>query len=385
MSDPRTLLINGRFLTRAPSGVDRVAIELIRALATLIRMNVVDARFELAIPADCTTDQLAALADIPIARVHRGRRTGHLWEQTELHRLRPQATLLSLCNTGPLLRRNQLIYIHDAQVFLEPNSYSRAFRTWYKIAQPILARRSRAIVTNSRYSMEQLELFGVVPPGRAMIVPLGADHILTVPPDGSALPRFGLAAGDYVLALGNLAPHKNLAMLMRAAAARPSGSPPLVIAGGGIPRVFQDAGLAPPEGVILLGRVDDAELRALFANARLFVFPSLTEGFGIPPLEAMACDCPVIATSAAAVPEICGDAARAVDPHDEHAWTQAITDLANDAEARAFLVERGRTRAALFTWHAAALALAAALKLGETQSTHQPSPAFSVEEFACRS
>lgn len=385
MIDPHTLLINGRFLTRALSGVDRVAIELIRALATLIRMKVVDARLELAIPADCTPAQLSTLADIPIARIHHGRRTGHLWEQTELHRLLPKATLLSLCNTGPLWRRDQLIYIHDAQVFLEPGSYSRAFRTWYKLAQPILARRSRAVVTNSRYSLEQLERFGVVPPGRATIVPLGADHILAVPPDMSALPRFGLAAGNYVLALGNLAPHKNLAMLMRAAAARPPGSLPVVIAGGGIPRVFQDAGLVPPEGVILLGRVKDAELRALFANARLFAFPSLTEGFGIPPLEAMACGCPVIATSAAAVPEICGDAARLVDPRDERAWTQAIISLAADAEACAVLVARGRARAALFTWHEAALALAAALKLGKSRSTHRPSPASSAKEAACRS
>lgn len=386
MSTAPTFLINGRFLTRRLSGVDRVAFELLRALSALRTEGAFDAAFELAVPADCTPHQIARLSGIEIAQLHRGRRSGQIWEQTELHSLRPEAVLLSLCNTGPLLRAQQAIFIHDAQVFLEPSSYSPAFRLWYRIAQPLLARRSQTVLTNSHYSLRNLERYGVVPSGGAAVVPLGCDHLAEILPDLSTLETFGLTPDSYVLALGNLAPHKNLIMLMRAAAARGPDAPPLVIAGGGNPRVFQDAGLALPDGVRLLGRVSDPQLRMLYKSARMFVFPSLTEGFGLPPLEAMTLECPVIATSAAAVPEICGDAALLVDPRDEAGWTQAMVALAGDAVRRSDLVARGRVRAARFTWRRSALELLAASGVGceaagepDHQSTSQSG------SLACRS
>ncbi|PHY22899.1 hypothetical protein CSW59_00490 [Caulobacter sp. BP25] len=139
-------------------------------------------------------------------------------------------------------------------------------------------------------------------------------------------------------------------MLMRAAADRPAGAPPLIVAGGGNSRVFADAGLSPPPGVRLIGRVSDEELRSLYTNAIAFVFPSLTEGFGLPPLEAMLCDCPAIVSSAAAIPEVCGEAALYVDPQDQAAWTRAMIDIAQSADRREALIVAGRERAGQFTW-----------------------------------
>lgn len=361
------LLVNGRFLSRPSSGVGRVAAELVRALDVLTRDRS-DVSLSLAIPGDVTDAQLAVLADVAFVATYRGRTRGQIWEQLELCRSAPRATLLSLANMGPVLRRDHLVMIHDAQVYLAPRSYSWAFRTWYRFAHPVLGRRARMVVTNSRYSLAQLERFGVVPAGKASIVDLAPDHFNAIEPDVTTLARHGLIADQYILAIGNLAPHKNLAMLMRAAVDRPPGAPELVIAGGANARVFRDAGLVPPPGVRLLGRVSDAELKALYANAALFVFPSLTEGFGLPPLEAMACGCPVIASSAGAIPEVCGDAAWLVDPHDQRGWTEAMVALRADDERRAGMVRRGTLRAGSFTWEASAVTLLRRLGLDRKSS-----------------
>ncbi|MFC4440900.1 glycosyltransferase family 4 protein [Caulobacter henricii] len=295
-----------------------------------------------------------ALAELPIPMVH-GHLGGQVWEQFELPSMRGDRCLFSPCNTGPMAVRDQVVLIHDAQPWLQPEAYSPAFRAWYRFLLPQLARRARVVLTISEYSRVQLERFGVVPPGKARVVLNGADHILKISPDPDTLGRHGLIPGGYLLALGNLSPHKNLAMLMRAAAARPAGQPPLVIAGGGNSRVFADASLAPPPGVRLLGRISDGELRALYAHAAAFVFPSLTEGFGLPPLEAMLCGCPTVVSRAGAIPEVCGDASAYVDPTDEAGWIRAMVEVAAlGADARQARVQDGLQHAATFTWARAA-------------------------------
>lgn len=338
------IALNARFATRPLSGVDRVAQEMTRALVALGGDIEVSAKLP----------RVQALVDLPIPAVHGGL-NGHAWEQLELPTKLGDRWLFSPCNTGPLAVRNQVVLMHDAQTWSQPETYSPAFRAWYRVLLPLLARRARLVLTVSEYSRTELERFGIVPRGKARVVHNGADHILRITPDPETIARHGLTAGGYLLALGNLSPHKNLALLMRAAAARPAGEPPLVIAGGGNSRVFADAGLEPPPGVRLLGRVSDGDLRALYAHATAFVFPSLTEGFGLPPLEAMLCGCPTVVSRAGAIPEVCGDATIYVDPTDEAGWTRAMIEVANlSASARQSQIEAGRQRAAPFTWARAA-------------------------------
>ena len=333
------LALNARFATRPMSGVDRVALELTRAVLALgDGVDIVG-----------LAPNRPLLTDLPVS-IARGRLKGQAWEQLELPWARGDRLLFSPCNTGPMMVRDQAVLIHDAQPWLQPEAYSLAFRAWYRLLLPRLARRARVVLTISDYSRSQLERFGIVPPGKAQVVPNGADHILRIIPDPDTLARHNLVPGGYLLALGNLSPHKNLTRLMRAAAARPVGQAPLVIAGGGNSRVFVDAGLEPPPGVRLLGRVSDGELRALYTHAMAFVFPSLTEGFGLPPLEAMLCGCPTVVSSAGAIPEVCGGASRYVDPTDEAGWTRAMVDIQASLELRQALIEKGLRRAARFTW-----------------------------------
>jgi glycosyltransferase involved in cell wall biosynthesis len=206
----------------------------------------------------------------------------------------------------------------------------------------------------SDYSKRQLERFEVIPPGKAQVIHNGADHIHRVRSDPTTLKRYNLSKHGYLLAIGNLAPHKNLAMLIEAAAARDPGSPELIIAGGAKPHVFADAGIIEKPNTRLIGRVADTELKCLYENALALAFPSRSEGFGLPPLEAMNCGCPVIASPAGAIKEVCGDAAIYAAPEDPREWSTALAAIAQDKTLRERLSTLGRHRAARFTWAAAA-------------------------------
>lgn len=347
-------LINGRFLSRPMTGVDRAAANLVKAIARQGGKRIM--ALDVAVPADAPPDETIRerLALPETSLILRSTRKGYLWEQLDMAFLRPESMLLSLCNLGPVLRRKQFLLVHDAQVFDVPESYSRAFRLAYRLLLPLLGRRVARLATVSGHSRTRLMHHGIGAERPVDIIPNGADHILSETEDRSVLDRHGLRAGEYLLAIGSAARHKNIAMLARACDRRADRGIPLVIAGGGDAQVFSDAGIVPGEGVHLIGRVTDGELRALYANARLFLFPSLTEGFGLPAAEAMACGCPVIASSGGAIREVCNDAAALCDPLDEALWTRTIEQLQGDAERRTAMVRIGRERVARFTWDAAA-------------------------------
>jgi glycosyltransferase involved in cell wall biosynthesis len=124
----------------------------------------------------------------------------------------------------------------------------------------------------------------------------------------------------------------------------------VVVAGGFDPRVFGATNLPDLPFVRAVGYVTDAELRALYEHAAVFVYPSLYEGFGIPAIEAMACGCPVIASNAASVPEVCGDAALYVSPHDPAALAVSIERLMNDPAERERLSDAGKRWVQRYTW-----------------------------------
>ena len=155
---------------------------------------------------------------------------------------------------------------------------------------------------------------GSCPPGKAHVISNGADHILRIESDRTALRRFGLQPGGYILSLAESGLHKNLEMLRQAVTALGASAPPLIVAGAGNARVFRDGDQGEQRGTRHLGRVTDAELKALYTHAAVFAFPSRAEGFGLPPLEAMLCGCPVLAARSGAIPETCGEAALLLPP-----------------------------------------------------------------------
>lgn len=361
---PEAVYINGRFLAQRQTGVQRAAAELVRALDSLVAAAGGAGAPILLVPPDAEPGRLP-LAAITVRRI--GRRTGYLWEQCELPRTAGGHLLINLGNTAPLLHRRNAILIHDASVFDRPDAYGWRFRTAMRCMMPVLARRATNLFTVSQFSAERLSRHGIGNQLGYTVLPSGSEHMARIAPDHAASARHGLKAGRFVLFVGSPHPNKNLAGALAAIARVADPDVRLAVVGAADGRVFAADGCpaADPGGrAVYLGAVDDSAMAGLYAGALALLFPSYYEGSGLPPLEAMALGCPVIASNRASIPEVCGDAAWLLDPDDTAAMAAAIDRLAADPAARADLVERGAARAGRFTWRASAQRLAASLGLG---------------------
>jgi glycosyltransferase involved in cell wall biosynthesis len=350
----RSIEINARFLTQPITGVQRFAVEMVRAIDRQLSASTAFRgryRFRLIAPRHARSMDLE---HIPMIRV--GRLGGHGWEQLELPARAGRRVLLNLCNTAPVAARN-VVTIHDAAVFAVPQAYSPAFRLWYRTLIPLLGRSALAIVTVSEFSRTELSRRAGIAPRRLDVVPQGCEHIKQPPADQGVFSRLPVSPGRYLLAVGSRSPHKNIGLLAAALPRLGEGTLPLVLAGGANPRVFGDTTATLDEGVHSAGYVTDGELRALYEGACCFVYPSLYEGFGIPPLEAMMCGCPVIVSRAAALPEVCGEAALYCDPRDPEDLAKSIRMLIQDPCRRDQLRRLGLERAQGFTWERASAML----------------------------
>lgn len=356
----RHFVLNGKFLRAPPTGVHRVAIELSRSLAELIAEGHPQAR-GLSLSGLAPHDGMVRAGELPFAVRQLGPLTGIPWEQLVLPFHRRRGTLLSLCNIGPVVSRDAVTMIHDVQVLLSPQSYGRGFRYWYRTLQPAIARRNRQLLTVSDYSRRQIVAAGLCAADKVSVVHNGCDHILREIPDPRAFDRLGLEAGRYVLALANTQAHKNIGVLLRAFAALELVDVKLVLFGGADRAAFEAAGHTVAPNTVFAGRIDDGELRYLLEQALCLAFPSTTEGFGLPPAEAMLLGCPAVVAPCGALPEVCGDAALYADPDDVGAWGDRIAGLAASPGLRAELAKRGREHCKSYSWRNAAITLATIL------------------------
>jgi glycosyltransferase involved in cell wall biosynthesis len=349
----RTVIINGRFLLGGSTGVHRVAEELTLHCAALLRERA-DLRQRIAFELWVPPGARAGADKLGLAYRVAGRLDGRVWEQVTLPLMARGRMILSLCNVGVMAATNSVTMIHDAQVHITPASYTPAFRAWYRLQQGAIGRRHRRILTVSEFSADQLVHHGVAPRDRIRVIHNGIDHIGAVQPDPAVLNRLGLVAGQFVVSLANTQAHKNVAMLLRAFADPALRDVTLVLFGSHGADQFRALGHDVPANVRFAGRIDDAALAALLRDARCLAFPSCTEGFGLPPLEAMQSGCPALVSPAGALPEVCGDAALYADPQQPDRWVEAIVRLGQDQGLRQGLIAAGRDQAGRFTWRKAA-------------------------------
>jgi glycosyltransferase involved in cell wall biosynthesis len=290
----------------------------------------------------------------------------HGWEQAALPRAARGGSLINLAGSAPAFGvRSQVCVMHDAALFDQPQAYTVVFRNWYRWLFRHLARRATtALVTVSAFSRERLAAALAVPGERFTIVAGAGEHLDSVVADPSVLAAHALDRQPFVLAVGSRNPTKNLARLLQAWQLLDRADLRLVLVGGVNPRVFEGRGNgAAMPGVIDLGTVDDPTLKALYQRALALAFPSLYEGFGLPLLEAMHNGCPVVASTAPAVHEVCGDAAVYCDPLAPQGIAAALRDLIERPARRDEMRERGRSRARRFGWDASAQTM---LELVET-------------------
>lgn len=342
------LAINGRFLTQPVTGVQRYAHKVVSELDGLASAE------------GTTVFSPNTAEDVEFARLHfakGGYATGHAWEQFELPRLSRGRRLLNLCNTAPALMQDQIVCIHDANIFAAPGSYSYAFRFLYRRLQPVLARRSARIATVSHAAARQIARHLPVSLKDITVLPNGHEHALGWNPCRAKAAPDLLASRNaqrpFVLALGSRARHKNISLVIDIAPTLHEQGIDVIVAGGG-DGIFAAEALNGQPNVHFCGRVSDDDLAYLLDRALCLVFPSLTEGFGLPIVEGMARGCPVIASNCASMPEVCGDAALLASPFDRAEWLRHIDALRRSASLRNDLIGRGREQVRQFSWHSTA-------------------------------
>jgi glycosyltransferase involved in cell wall biosynthesis len=353
--------LNGRFLSQRVTGVQRHARELVRAIDGLLqRPPSAGPALELSLLVPSNGELDLELRRIEIRRV--GRLGGQLWEQLELPFHSRGSLLLNLANTAPTFGPEQIVVIQDASVFTVPEAYSAAFGGWYRLMLPRWASRARLVLTNSEFSRADLVRWLRIPSEKIRVIGCGHEHILRISSEPGVLTRHRLGARPYVLAVSSLSRHKNLEAVAAAIQLLGPAACDFALAGPTNPRVFGHRPEAGPASVVQLGYVSDGELRALYEQAACLVYPSRYEGFGIPPLEAMACGCPVIASRAASLPEVCGDAVLYVDPEDPRQLAAAIRRVLCEEGLADELRRRGRERATRWTWARSAIGTLAAVR-----------------------
>jgi glycosyltransferase involved in cell wall biosynthesis len=239
----------------------------------------------------------------------------------------------------PLTRRPSIVTLHDVQHRDLPRMFSRAERLYRSFAYDRAALRAARVIVISEFVRDRAIATLGLDPARIRVVPQGLDHELLAP---GAVER-----EPFLLYPARAWPHKNHPTLFEAFAVLRRERPELRLVLTG-----DDFG-AVPEGVEARGRVPRAELVSLMQRASALVFPSLYEGFGLPPLEAMACGCPVACSNAAALPEVVGDATRLFDPRDPRSIADAVNEVLDEP---APWIERGLLRAEGFSWDATARA-----------------------------
>jgi glycosyltransferase involved in cell wall biosynthesis len=282
---------------------------------------------------------------------------GHLWEQLYLPTQLQHRLLWSPGNTGPLGVSRQVLTVHDAASLDHPEWFERKFALWYAAMLPRLIRKVRAIITVSHFSKERIISLTGVESERVNVIYNGVDERFQVAEPEAvkhARTNFGLTS-PYILFVGSIEPRKNLKILLEAWRLGGFAGATLAVVGAGghlFPKLQFDS---IPDGVLLLGPVSDDLLPALYSGAAGFVYPSVYEGFGLPPLEAMASGCPVAVSDIPAHREICGKTAMYFDPfvpEDISAKLEWLLKL--DGTSRASLVKQGLQRAALYNWESAA-------------------------------
>ena len=346
------LYINGRFLTHPMTGVERYAYMVCKTLATLGH------NFTIISP-KAAIRPCYDVSNLPI--VYYGHGHSHIWEQLVLPFFfvgKRDYLLLSLTGLGSIFVRHKVMTIHDLSFLENPRWFSKAYYWYYRLMTPLAVRTSQSIITVSEFSKQEImRFYPFVSKEKINVVYNGVDTQQFRHLDESPTP-----AEHFALAVSSLDPRKNFARLIEVF--NDIHDLKLYIVGSA-GRIFaqQTDKSTSNDNIRYLGRVSDDDLLRLYNQAACFIFPSIYEGFGLPPIEAMACGCPVLVSDIPVCREVCTDAALYFNPYDTKSIQDCINHFLNlDKKEKADLLASAYNNVCRFSWEASAKIILALLR-----------------------
>ncbi len=344
------MIVNARFLTQKITGVQRYSIEM------SLKLKELHPGIRFLAPRNIIQHEIAG--KLGAERI--GFFEGYFWEQIELplflKRHAPGSILINPGNMAPVFYRRNIAVIHDMAPLRHPEWYSRKFSIAYRVLWPIIGKRALKIVSDSEHSKKEIIELLKVEERMVEVIPCGISEEFSINPGTNRPNEFG----DYILAVSSIDPRKNFAGIIGAFKSLKIDNLNLVIAGSK-EKIFAEQRLKDLAGddkrIFFSGFMDTDELANLYSRARMLVYPSFYEGFGLPPIEAMARKCPCIVSGVSSLPEVCGPAALYCDPYNQKDIADKIETLFFNDQLRQTLIERGLERVRLYSWEKSAGAL----------------------------
>lgn len=339
------IVINARCLTKSLTGIERYAYEVIQRIP----------HTQLLAPKYLLSDYSALTSQHElIVNTLLG---GHLWEQLVLPSMIPKNSLLwSPGGLGAWAVKNQVLTIHDVVAIEHPEWYNPKYSILYRYIWPKLAPRIRHIITDSNFSKERIISVLGVQEKHITVIPCGVSAQFCPQPNNlvnEALRKLSVQT-PYILSVSAISERKNFARLYEAWKLLYPRFPDLwlvIVGETGIVSFKKTSVATSLPRILYLGRVDDEVLPLLYSGATAFVYPSLYEGFGFPPLEAMACGTPVVTSNVTSIPEMVGDAALMVNPYKIEEIAEAIESVVADTFLQEQLKQKGLERVKQFSWN----------------------------------
>ncbi len=344
----KKVYVNARFLTQPITGVQRYGIELSLQLQKQLPTKPV-----FVAPHNILHHDIARQLNVVVV----GKHTGHLWEQYDLPMYlqnEGNPLLLNLANTAPLWYRNKISTIHDVAFLVYPQTYSKSFLWFYKFLIPGVIKSSRYLITVSRFSQKELQNFYGIDSERISVIYNAVSDKFTA--------QDGEQRGKFFLAVSSLNHRKNFLLTLQAFDLFSKQNPDFQLRVIGdlhtdsFGQVDVQRYVQHPQ-IRFLGRVSDHELIQQYQTAFAFVYPSLYEGFGIPPLEAQKCGCPTIVSDIEVFREVFADSACYCNAHSAEHLAQQMQNIVQNSQYRQQMVEQGFKTSSTYSWHESALKL----------------------------
>jgi glycosyltransferase involved in cell wall biosynthesis len=303
------IAVNGRFLTRKTTGVERPALSVHPYLC-----------------AHADVETVVPTAHSPIS--------GHAWEQLVLPAKVRGKVLWSPANFGPVAHKRQLLTLHDASVWDHPEWFSPSYAAWFRFIVPRAASAAQQVATVSEFSRDRIVLHLPFLKGKLRVIPWATEP-LCVPSEQRSPTKAPGERRPFLLTVGSLEPRKNLGRLLEAwrTVWRSYNGVKLVVVGGQHASLKALGPVGSREGVEVLGHVQDAELVSLYRSCLGFVFPSLYEGFGLPPVEAAAFGCRLVVSALPPIKNVLGDGPIYVDPLSTESLIAGLRSLLSGSAA----------------------------------------------------